>query len=303
VVGTCSPNYTVLNLTYIAPAVFSHLLILSTSLTLNIFQIIGLLDLPASMGFNQVTVTAMESERLLDEGAKNLPFKRPRRCCTSCARVWCCVLLVCTGILIGLIPTIIYEIRTSLEPQSPIPPKVLTPTVPTIFAPDDRYIGSSVAAHRAWAHLLRNHETVYVPTPSAYGLERGFPPEFSSLHPTPGSAPDERFYRISNIHQLHCVNAVRIRYFELLENNPAPGYDPADWAAHVDHCFEYLRLSVMCGDTLMMEGGSPRGSPPEWRVDAWGNPLGWGNRRECIDWEALVDWQGDMAAEYNRTMT
>jgi hypothetical protein len=60
---------------------------------------------------------------------------------------------------------------------------------------------------------------------------------------------------------------------------------------HVEHCIEYLRLSIMCSDSLVVEANSPPGSPPSEIEDPWGNPLGWGITKHCINWENLQRWQ------------
>jgi hypothetical protein len=60
---------------------------------------------------------------------------------------------------------------------------------------------------------------------------------------------------------------------------------------HIEHCIEYLRQSIMCGDVLVVEPNSPPGSPRSEVEDDWGNPLGWGITKQCINWQNLKDWQ------------
>ena len=67
-----------------------------------------------------------------------------------------------------------------------------------------------------------------------------------------------------------------------------------DWATHVDHCFEYLRLSTTCGDLLVFEPDSPPGTPAELTVDN----LGWGITHSCINFDRLLAWQEGLAEEY-----
>lgn len=78
--------------------------------------------------------------------------------------------------------------------------------------------------------------------------------------------------------------------------------DGKDQAAyHVEHCIEYLRQSIMCGDSLVVESNSPPGSPPSEVTDKWGKLLGWGITKQCINWENLIAWQRDKLRESGMT--
>lgn len=84
----------------------------------------------------------------------------------------------------------------------------------------------------------------------------------------------------------------------------SPGTDPLsgspiddDWITHLEHCFEYLRLSIVCADYMILESDSPVGSPEEYTKDG----LGWGVVHSCIDWEGLMGFQREMVGEYNKT--
>jgi len=66
---------------------------------------------------------------------------------------------------------------------------------------------------------------------------------------------------------------------------------------HLEHCIEYLRLSIMCGDGLVVESNSPLGTHPSLVADRWGKPLGWGTTRNCINWDNLISWQQRAYAE------
>jgi hypothetical protein len=81
------------------------------------------------------------------------------------------------------------------------------------------------------------------------------------------------------------------------------GYDPnapdaEDWGIHVDHCIEYLRLGVTCGDFLIVEPDSPPGTPYELTVDG----LGWGVIHSCIDFDRLLQFQKDQEVLYNQSL-
>lgn len=70
-----------------------------------------------------------------------------------------------------------------------------------------------------------------------------------------------------------------------------------DWITHLEHCFEYLRLSVTCADYLTFESDSPPGSPEEY----WKDGLSWGVVHSCVDWDALMGWQRRQVVAYNAT--
>ena len=106
---------------------------------------------------------------------------------------------------------------------------------------------------------------------------------------------------LNNLHQLHCVNMVRKRYNTLVYT---PGVNPLaktpideDWITHLEHCFEYLRLSITCADYMVFETDSPPGSPEEY----WKDGLSWGVVHSCVDWEGLMKFQAGQVALYNST--
>jgi hypothetical protein len=102
------------------------------------------------------------------------------------------------------------------------------------------------------------------------------------------------------MHELHCVNMIRMRYNSLVYHNADPLADTPidkDWITHVEHCFEYLRLSITCADYMTLETDSPPGSPEEF----WKEGLSWGVVHSCIDLEGLMRFQEDQLIAYNRT--
>lgn len=91
---------------------------------------------------------------------------------------------------------------------------------------------------------------------------------------------------------------IRKRYWHILKNKYSPdAADSADWLTHIDHCFEYLRLGVTCGDFLVVEPDSPPGTPPALTVDG----LGWGVTHSCMNFDRLVEYQSYQLGLYNET--
>jgi hypothetical protein len=149
---------------------------------------------------------------------------------------------------------------------------------------------------------------LYVEDPEKYGLSEGITALFD--HPNKPDPPLSKFYIISLMHQLHCLvspimsreeqiftrlqNMIRWNYWiAAAGNNLSTIQDAAQYSAHVDHCFEYLRQSISCGGDITIEGHSPLG-------DA--TPVtGWGTEHSCIDFERLRQFQVDQEKKYNQT--
>ncbi|KAJ5503317.1 hypothetical protein N7463_006191 [Penicillium fimorum] len=82
---------------------------------------------------------------------------------------------------------------------------------------------------------------------------------------------------VAVFHQLHCLYMTREGYYSALEGN----VDQVS-VAHLTHCFDYLRQSIMCfGDTTL-----------EW-LPAPPNDIGstgWGYEHICRDFNAISLW-------------
>ncbi|KAJ5189109.1 Protein of unknown function DUF3328 [Penicillium cf. griseofulvum] len=193
-----------------------------------------------------------------------------------------------TGLLFFKTPEFVPKIRL----KTPIPNEIFDKRVKIPFVPDNRYYGSGDTVDQGWKEITRGGDSVWLQNPSDYGLARGISDPFHE------DDTDERFYLLSNLHQLHCLNVVRLRFrqYESQLSKPVNESEStvADWKEHTDHCFEYLRLSITCGDFLVMEPASPPGTPPE--LTAGG--LGWGVVHECIDFDALRKWQAKKRHEF-----
>ncbi|KAF2466311.1 uncharacterized protein BDR25DRAFT_237348, partial [Lindgomyces ingoldianus] len=101
---------------------------------------------------------------------------------------------------------------------------------------------------------------------------------------------------IAVFHQLHCLNGLRKQYYLSLERGSGTGgefeakngetkdrnrSDPA----HVRHCFDLLRQSLMCSADTNIEP-----------VDSeLGGITGWGSERKCRDFGTVFEWAGKWA--------
>ncbi|GAO17430.1 hypothetical protein UVI_02052290 [Ustilaginoidea virens] len=90
---------------------------------------------------------------------------------------------------------------------------------------------------------------------------------------------------VAVFHQLHCLYMAREGFYSAVEGNVNKVS-----SAHLTHCFDYLRQTIMCfGDTTL-----------EW-LPAPPNDIGstgWGFEHTCRDYGAIAEW-----AEQNRLKT
>ncbi|RYP57808.1 hypothetical protein DL769_009258 [Monosporascus sp. CRB-8-3] len=227
---------------------------------------------------------------------------------------FCQVITFVLGIFLGLSEALILWVTPSLtrtvlhtkqqihSPSSVIPREVFSPKIPRAWVPDARYVGFSEFSNSLWHNLVKTTESVWIEKPKEYGLGKGFEAPFN--HSARPLLPPQ-FYHVSNLHQLHCLNIIRGRYFELYLDLPSLSKQDEvaaeDTAYHMDHCIEYLRMSIMCGGSWDVESSSPPGTPTELRIDPFGHPIGWGGIRNCVNWDTLMTWQKGQVEAYKKT--
>ncbi|KAF4635224.1 hypothetical protein G7Y89_g2864 [Cudoniella acicularis] len=240
-----------------------------------------------------------------DEDEKLPLTRRSRKLCASqlpsLVRSFLIFLLgLCSGLTVTL-PFVIKSLPHRTRESLPvvIPPQVFLPKIPTAWVPDERYMGYSNFSNIMWHRLIQPTQGVWLPNPAELGLGEGYTVQFNH------SRKDEQtpqFYHISNLHQLHCLNIIRGRYFELYYDTPSLSKvsetAAGDTAYHVDHCIEYLRMTIMCGAGWFVESNSPPGTPHELKINPFGHPIGWGGVRNCVNWDALVAWQKQQLDAY-----
>lgn len=109
------------------------------------------------------------------------------------------------------------------------------------------------------------------------------PRQFDLRPGVPDKDPKFEHYGVSVFHQVHCLAMLRHALHSLQEGIESHRTVPA----HLDHCLDYIRESLMCsGDTtlewpseLHQEGDRITGS-----VDGTGVP------HTCRDWEAIRNY-------------
>ncbi|KAK1639169.1 hypothetical protein BDP81DRAFT_480078 [Colletotrichum phormii] len=100
------------------------------------------------------------------------------------------------------------------------------------------------------------------------------------------SLPEHRAYP-SVFHQLHCLYSTMDAYYELIDrlNKNEAGKrelptDPGWNSEHLNHCWDYLRQTIMCNADVTLE----------WRKYNEQVGTGWGYQHQCKDWDAIVAW-------------
>lgn len=134
--------------------------------------------------------------------------------------------LLLLGALLGAVAhalVISKPVASSNTGSSPIPTNIFSPRIPTIMTPDDQYVGWSDAVNENWFAIISGEpspsldgilrqpltantsgsgEGVWIPDAEKYGLGEGFP---APSHSKRDGNTENKFYHISNQHQLHCL--------------------------------------------------------------------------------------------------
>ncbi|KAE9373173.1 hypothetical protein N431DRAFT_225889 [Stipitochalara longipes BDJ] len=109
------------------------------------------------------------------------------------------------------------------------------------------------------------------------------------LLPIPVLAPSDgkESFNVAVFHQLHCLRSIAGLVEELLAS-PDAATIRSSRRKHINHCFEYLRLSLRCcGDTTLEGQGKTVAAPG---ID------GLGSWHLCRDFESISMWASEHRA-------
>ncbi|OLN86895.1 hypothetical protein CCHL11_04539 [Colletotrichum chlorophyti] len=205
--------------------------------------------------------------------------------------------LVTLGLLISNATTIAILLFVVISRGSIASPKeelttVVYPPQPKWFPPQmtkilwgDKLYGQppNPESIKAWNKLLptgRGFVTVKNESamPDLPGLNQSLP-EYQAQHTV--------------FHQLHCLYSTMESYYDLLDRMKKGDKagkrelpkDPGWNSEHLNHCWDYLRQTIMCSADVTLE----------WKK--YNEPVGtgWGYQHQCKDWDAIIAW-----AEKNR---
>ncbi|OOO05259.1 Protein of unknown function DUF3328 [Aspergillus oryzae] len=234
----------------------------------------------SSNGYKEVPVRQSEESTIAEEEkdtlleARSYSRRDRKRSCSKA--VWFLIALLSLS-NIGLLGGLIHYFRKTHHKEKDVPwlpPK----TAPTrkLFVFQTLY-GEPLnpEAEKAWDELMPigrgfvniNNDTAL---PDQPGLDQ--------------SLPQQRAM-ISVFHQLHCIYMTREGYYAAREGNLDQVY-----AAHLMHCWDYLRQAIMCHADTTLEWIP---APPNDK-----GSTGWGVEHTCGDFDAIARW-----AEDNRLKT
>ncbi|TLS31317.1 hypothetical protein PpBr36_02459 [Pyricularia pennisetigena] len=103
------------------------------------------------------------------------------------------------------------------------------------------------------------------------------------LSPPSSDGEGQEVHAIAVFHQIHCLYTIMADYNNAVRNKTT-------MPAHVRHCFEYLRLTLMCHADTTLEGR------PDVIPDTMFQPAVAGSRHACRDYDAVKAWAADHRA-------
>ncbi|KAH8912450.1 hypothetical protein BR93DRAFT_78837 [Coniochaeta sp. PMI_546] len=194
---------------------------------------------------------------------------------------WLCPAFLCGlfgGLIIATIPWIfshnaMADLRSreiagefnGLVPKFTIEPKVFTADL--LATVDHETEGSSNATAANWlSYMPVGNGFLSVEYDKSYNL------------PPPIKYNGRSVYSVAYTHQLHCLYSIMAMYNGLLEGS----MKPLKSHNHIDHCFRYLRQSILCCGDTALEGQDPRTT----RAGTDGT----GAIHLCKSWNELVSW-------------
>ncbi|KAL1842970.1 hypothetical protein VTJ49DRAFT_3611 [Mycothermus thermophilus] len=170
--------------------------------------------------------------------------------------------------LVAFKPFVVTRDRILRTPVPQFPRKVYT------FKPDDRLVNKEMWFNQTllyhtlhnWVELSSDSRGyVVIPDSDRYDL------------PTPYDVPIDRHttgpgYMMSLFHEMHCLTYI----VEHFQKGYAGEKLTDDVAYHASHCIEYLLNGIRCCGASTLEG-----------ENEFGPGMG---QRECVDYEALLEW-------------
>ncbi|SPQ20750.1 4e08c213-3b42-4990-b3c8-ca00dfe960cc [Thermothielavioides terrestris] len=105
-------------------------------------------------------------------------------------------------------------------------------------------------------------------------------PDPAHILPPPMLSQDSEYYSIAVFHQLHCLHSIMKGYNDVADQLELARRGRLQWRGrdglgtngmrhhpdhrrHMDHCFRYLRQSLLCCSDTALEGQNPRAPLPD----------------------------------------
>ncbi|KAF2473135.1 uncharacterized protein BDR25DRAFT_302137 [Lindgomyces ingoldianus] len=153
------------------------------------------------------------------------------------------------------------------------------------FKPDNRFAPKNVSAF--WDLETQNAWLSIVPKGLGYVLVKN-QTKYDNL-PTPIiNYPNQTVFTTSMTHQLHCLYSILDAYSTLYTAAFSPGFSNPIEPWHMNHCFDYLRQSIMCAGDVALEGAETT-FPPDPETGERGGSDGWDAKHVCKDYGQILD--------------
>lgn len=260
-----------------------------------------------------------------DDGGIILPIQEPRQ-----RRLYSLVVVVALfgfGIFLGsLVPL---RISRHTYPRSFVPRRMFCSTIAPVdlkltarLVPTTEYIFQEFTSfgtmsedmgNASWASILprkavtsqlvslkvnmqiARNGMIQIDSPEKYDLPPGLP-LYSNRNPPTAI---RKKYALSVFHQLHCIQMLRGEYLSHLKGDSQgkphvsaeAGHEHHE-RMHLEHCFDYLRQSLMCSADTTVEWANPHAGPTQKPlIDGWNI-----KHKECKNWDSVLQFVADHAA-------
>ncbi|KAL1980703.1 hypothetical protein VTN96DRAFT_3620 [Rasamsonia emersonii] len=149
----------------------------------------------------------------------------------------------------------------------------------TTFKPDLGFAPENTSEF--WSDAVQDKWLSIVPRGLGY-VRVDNPSEYNNL-PTPiHDYANMTVFTTAMPHQLHCLYNILAVYAAITSDNPR-GL-PTEMTFHLQHCFEYLRLSIMCCGDVALEGAETT------FPDGFDGSDGWDAMHVCKNYDQIYDY-------------
>ncbi|KAI5867933.1 hypothetical protein GGS23DRAFT_2514 [Durotheca rogersii] len=151
----------------------------------------------------------------------------------------------------------------------------------TTFSPDPGFVPENTSeffteeTRRKWLDL--------VPKGLGY-LQIENPDQYDNLPAALASYPDRFVVTSSVTHQLQCLHSIAEAYSALSSSGGSRA--PAESAARLSHCFDYLRQGILCSGDVALEGSASHSSSSA----SADSPDGWDAKHVCKNYPEVREY-------------
>ncbi|KAK2781283.1 hypothetical protein FQN52_001717 [Onygenales sp. PD_12] len=149
----------------------------------------------------------------------------------------------------------------------------------TTFKPDLSFVPENTSEF--WTDAVQDKWLGIVPRGLGYVRVEN-PSQYDNLPQPIHDYTNMTVFTTSMPHQLHCLYNILAVYSAITSENPREL--PTEMTFHLQHCFEYLRLSIMCCGDVALEGAETT------FPDGFDGSDGWDARHVCKDYDQIYEY-------------